>query len=239
MKNLIIALLCFPLVAFSQEAPEANLFEVVTLYPKQGQSQALEDAIKAHNEKYHPEGDHHASLSYNINGPNGGSYSWIMGPTSWTAMDSRPAKEGHDADWAKVEEMTRWVESPNYWRYSSKLSHDNGEEASPSKRLIWVYDLKRGQARRWAELVEKIKKVYEEKRPTETMWVYWNAFATGDEGNDAAFVFPFDSWSWMDRDSNFGKEYEEVFGENTWDYFLKEYRATLDSRVDFIRERVE
>lgn len=238
MKNFLFVLLCLPLFAFSQEEPEANLFEVVNIYAKPGENQALEKAIKAHNEKYHPEGDYHAQLYYNINGPDGGSYAWIMGPTSWTAMDDRPAKGDHDADWAKIEEMARWVQSPGYWGYSSSLSYDNGE-ASPSKRLIWVYDIKRNQGRRWAELIEKVKKVHEEKRPTESFWVYWNKFATGSEGKDAAIIFPFENWSWMDRDSKFSKDFEAVHGENTWEYFLDEFRSTIDSRVDIIRERVD
>lgn len=238
MKNFLLVLLCLPLIAFSQEKPEAKLFEVVTIYPKSGKNQAMEKAIKAHNEKYHPEGDHHAELYYNINGPDGGSYAWIMGPTSWTAMDNRPVKGDHDASWAKIEEMTRWIQSPGYWEYSSELSHENGE-AIGGKRLIWVYDIKQMHQRRWGELVAQVKMVYAEKRPTQPFLVYWNEFATGNEGRDAAVIFPFENWSWLDRDSKFSKDFEAVHGEETWDYFIDEFLKTVESRVDIIRERID
>jgi hypothetical protein len=239
MKNLVFVLLFLPLMAFSQEESKDNLFEVVNIYAKAGQKKALETAVKEHNEKYHSEdGDYHATLYYNINGPNGGSYAWIMGPSSWSAMDNRPTNDEHDADWAKIEELTRWIESPTYWKYSDRLSHDNGE-ASSSKRLIWMYNIKKMQGRRWAELVEKVKKVYEEKRPDQPFWVCWNEFANGSDGMDAAIIFPFENWSWMDRDGKFSEDFEAVHGENSWDYFIDEFVATVEERVDVIRERIE
>ena len=238
MKNLLFVLLFLPLIAFSQEEPPA-LFEVVNIHAKLGQEKALEAAVKAHNEKFHSEdGDYHARLFYNINGPSGGTYAWIMGPTSWTAMDNRPMEGDHDADWKKVTALAEKFESPHYWSYSSKLSNEV-ESVSPGKRLIWVYDIKRGQAKRWAELVGKIKQVYAEKRPTEPFWVLWNEFADKKAGRDAAIIFAFDSWSWMDRESTFSKQYEEVHGEGSWRHFMNEFPDTVDGRVDFIRERID
>lgn len=239
MKNFLFVLLCLPMFAFSQEEPEANLFEVVNIYAKSGQEKALEAAVKAHNAKFHPEGgDHHARLFYNINGPAGGSYAWIMGPTSWTAMDSRPAKGDHDADWKKVTALVENFESPHYWSYSSELSNEV-ENVSPSKRLIWVYDIKWGQAKRWSELIGKVKQVYAEKRPAEPFWVLWNEFADAKAGMDAVIIFAFDKWSWMDRESTFSKQYEDVHGEGSWHHFMNEFGETVDGRVDFIRERID
>jgi hypothetical protein len=151
MKNLLFVLLFLPLIAFGQEQPQ-DLFETVNIHVKKGQEKALEAAVKAHNAKFHPEdGNFHARLFYNINGPSGGTYSWIMGPTSWTAMDSRPTDGDHDADWKKVTALVDKFDSPHYWKYSPKLSSDGGN-ASPAKRLIWIYDIKRGQAKRWSEV---------------------------------------------------------------------------------------
>jgi hypothetical protein len=238
MKNLLFVLLFLPLIAFGQEQPQ-DLFETVNIHVKKGQEKALEAAVKAHNAKFHPEdGNFHARLFYNINGPSGGTYSWIMGPTSWTAMDSRPTDGDHDADWKKVTALVDKFDSPHYWKYSPKLSSDGGN-ASPAKRLIWIYDIKRGQAKRWSELVGKVKQVYAEKRPTEPFWVLWNEFGDSKAGMDAAFIFAFDNWSWMDRQSKFSKDFEEVHGEGSWFHFMNEFRETVDGRVDFIRERID
>lgn len=239
MKRLLFMLLCFPMIAVSQEDTQPNLFEVVNIHVKQGQEKAFEAAVKTHNKQFHPEGsEYRARLFYNINGPNGGTYAWIMGPTTWTAMDSRPAEGPHDADWAKVEAMVEEFETPNYWAFSDELSQVI-ENVSPAKRLIWVYDIKRGQSERWSELVGKVKKVYEAKRPTEPFWVVWNEFADSRGGMDAAIIFAFDKWSWMDRKSNFRKEYEEVHGEGSWHNFLNEFSDTVEGRVDWLRERID
>jgi hypothetical protein len=239
MKKLLFVLLCFPLIVFSQEENKPNLFEVVTIHVKKGQEKAFEAAVKTHNTQFHPEGGaYRARLFYNMNGPTGGTYSWIMGPTTWTAMDSRPTEGSHDADWAKVEALVEKFESPTYWAFSNKLSQEI-ENSSPQKRLIWMYDIKRGQAARWSELVGKVKKVYEVKRPTEPFWVLWNEFADAGAGMDAAIIFAFDKWAWMDRESNFSKEYEEVHGEGTWHNFMNEFNETIDGRVDWLRERID
>lgn len=239
MKNLLFVLLCFPLIVFSQEEQLGSLFEVVNIHVKLGQEKEFEAAVKSHNKKFHPEGgDHHARLFYNINGPNGGTYSWILGPTSWTAMDNRPAKGEHDADWAKVVAMVEKFEGSSYWRFSNELSQDI-ENLSPSKRLIWMYDIKRGQSARWSDLVAKVKEVYEAKRPSEPFWVVWNEFADTRSGMDAVIIFPFEKWSWMDRESNFSKEFEEVHGEGSWYTFMNQFRETVDGRVDWLRERID
>lgn len=239
MKNLLLFLLCIPLIAFSQEEPQANLYEVVNIQVIPGKEKAFEAAVKAHNKKFHPEGgDHYARLFYNINGPSGGAYSWILGPTSWTAMDNRPDEGEHNDDWNKVVAFVEKFESPTYWKFSDKLSQTI-ENVSPPKRLIWAYDIKRGQGARWAELIGKVKEVYEAKRPEEHFWVVWNEFADTKSGMDAVIIFAFDKWSWMDRESNFIKDYEEVHGEGTWYAFLDEFMDTIDGRVDWLRERID
>ena len=239
MKNLLIALLCFPILAFCQEDVQTNLYETVNIRVKPGQEKAFEAAVKAHNMKYHPkDGNYHGRLFYNVNGPNGGTYSWIMGPTNWTAMDNRPSNDAHEADWDKVVALVDKFESPSYWGFSQELSNVI-ENVSPPKRLIWMYDIKKGKSAQWAELVEKVKKVYETKRPTEHFWVLWNEFANTDAGMDAVIIFAFDKWSWLDRKSNFSKEFEEVHGEGTWHNFLNAFNETVHGRVDWLRERID
>lgn len=239
MKNLLFVLLCFPLIVCSQEENKPNLFEVVNIHVKKGQEKAFEAAVKAHNTRFHPNsGDYHARLFSNLNGPTGGTYAWVMGPTSWTAMDNRPAMGEHDADWAKVEALVEKFESPTYWSFSNELSQVI-ENVSPAKRLIWMYDIKRGQAARWSELVGKVKKVYEAKRPTEPFWVLWNEFADTGAGMDAVIIFAFDNWSWMDRKNTFSKEFEEVHGEGTWHNFMNEFSETIEGRVDWMRNRID
>jgi hypothetical protein len=222
-----------------EEKAQPNLFEVVNIHVKKGMDDAFKAAVKAHDEKFHSsDGLYSARLFYNLNGHSGGTYSWIMGPTTWTAMDTRPGKGAHDDDWKKVEALVEHFDSPTYWSFSTELSQAI-DGVSPEKRMIWMYDIKRGQGARWAELVGKVKKVYNEKRPTESFWVVWNEFADSKAGMDAAVIFAFDNWAWMDRNSDFGKEFDEVHGDGTWHHFLNEFGDVTDGRVDWLREQVK
>jgi hypothetical protein len=130
--------------------------------------------------------------------------------------------------------MVEEFSPPTYWSLDSKLTQV-AEGQDISKRLIWVYDIKPGQSARWAELIGKIKKVYEEKRAGETFIVVWNNFADTKAGMDAAVIFGFDKWAWMDRNSNFSKLYEEVHGEGKWRHFMNEFNETINGRVDWMR----
>lgn len=239
MKNLLIIFLLFPVLLSAQSNSAATLFEVVNLEIKPGQEKAFEAAVKKHNTKFHADGSlHDASLFYNVNGPSGGQYAWIMGPTNFAAMDSRPTGGDHDTDWAEVSEHIAAAGSPTYWQAAGDLSAV-GTQSDTKKSLVWIYDLKSGKTDRWVELVLKVKKVYETQRPAESMMVYWNQFADTKAGQDVALVFSFDKWAWLDRESTFNKDFETVHGEGTWSSFLTELRECVHGRVDFLREQVD
>ena len=220
------------------QADEPSLYEVVRIKVKPGQEKAFEAAVKSHNEKFHGEGQFRAGLAYNINGPFGGTYSWIMGPTNYTAMDTRPAKGAHDDDWMKVDAFAEEISPPTYWSFDTKLSQTVQNEAD-DKDLIWVFDIKSGQNARWAELVGKVKEVYEKKRPNESFRVVWNEFSDTKLGHDAVILFGMSKWGWLDQNRDFGKIFDEVHGPNTWHNFLNDFSACVDGRIDFLREDIK
>ena len=239
MKNLLLIFCLLPVFLLAQEDNPPTLFEVVRFKVKQGQEKQFEAAVKAHNAKYHGEGMHRARLTFNVNGPYGGMYNWVMGPTNFTALDSRPAEGAHDEDWAKT--VTPHVESampPTYWSSDASISNTVFNPDN-DKALVWVYDLKTGQGARFAELMKKIKKVYEEKRPTESYSVVWNQFAHTKAGMDAAIIWSFDKWAWMDDQRRFSEDYEAVHGKGTWHNFLNEFQDVSKGRVDWLRTRVD
>lgn len=161
-----------------------------------------------------------------------------MGPTNWAAMDNRPGEGPHDDSWDDVDQYVESYTPPSYWSFSDKLSHIAREEGY-SKRLLWVYDIKSGQGARFAELMGKVKKVYQEKRPDESYWVVWNEFANTKQGWDVAVIFGMDKWAEMDENSAFAPLFEEVHGAGTWHNFLNDFMSTVDGRVDWIRAVVD
>ncbi len=239
MKKILSLILLFPFLLYGQSSQELGLFEVVNLKIKMGQEKAFEAAVKSHNMEYHKDGTpYKAVLFYIVNGPNGGGYSWVMGPTNFAAMDTRPTEGAHDEDWAKVASYIESADSPKYWSRDFDLSF-TGTNTSGNKSLVWIYDITTGKYKRWSELVSQVREVYEQKRPDESFLVFWNEFSDTKAGQDVAIVFPFEKWAWLDRDANFGKDFEAVHGENTWDNFLDEMRECFDGRTDFLRERID
>ena len=236
MKRILFALFCLPIFMFGQDS-SPNMYEAITMKVKRGMDDKFVEAVKLHNEKYHTDSLYHANLAYNISGPRGGTYTWIMGPTNWSGMDARPGKGEHDEDWKNVDQYVESYTPPSYWTYSEKLSHRvPGQQLN--KRLIWAYNIKRGKGARWSELVERVKKVYEEKLPDESFWVVWNNLSAGKDGFDAILIFGFEKWGTLDRERDFGDLYEEVHGNATWHTFLNEFNDTVEERVDWTREMV-
>jgi hypothetical protein len=239
MKKLLLTLLCISIVSLSQGQDNANLFELVRFTVKQGQEKSFEVAVKAHNTKFHGPGAHVANLFYNVNGPFAGQYTWSMGPTNYAALDSRPSDGAHDDDWTNnVMSLVESMNGPDYWSRDLNLSTMVDNPAF-TKSLIWVYDIKSGKGARFSELVTKVKEVYEKKRPNESFVVAWNEFADTKAGRDVAILFNFEKWAWLDDESNFSKDFEEVHGAGSWHNFLNDFSEVTDGRVDFMRYRVE
>jgi len=229
-------MLCTPLLLWSQTDDPPTLFEVVSLQVKPGMEDQFEAAVKMHNEKFHGEGAHQAQLFYNINGPYAG-YQWVMGPTNYAALDSRPADDAHDQDWAKVMDMVESATPPRYWNTDIENSQLT-ENQDRDKSMVWMYDLRPGKSAQWGELIGKVKAVYEEKRADEDMFVGWNALSNAD-GEDAVLIFSMENWAELDEQRNFGKEYEEVHGAGSWHAFLNHVSECVKQRVDWMRERID
>ena len=237
MKKFLLILFSLPILLIGQESDDPSLWEVVNIKVKAGQEEAFEAAVKAHNEKFHGEGPHQAQLFFHINGPDGGKYQWVMGPTNWAALDSRPADDAHNDDWAKVLAMTEYSDSPQYWSTDLANSQLTGN-AAKNKSTMWMYDLKRGKEAQWAKLVSTVKQVYAEKLPDEDFFVGWNELSN-NEGEDAIIIFTMEKWAERDQQRYFPEIYESVHGKGSWFPFLTHVQDCFHSRVDWFRERID
>ena len=75
--------------------------------------------------------------------------------------------------------------------------------------------------------VEKVQKVYKEKRPNQLYGVYTNEMANM-QGNDFAWVDFFDKSSWMAESDTFWQDYEAVHGAGSAMDFVKAIEASTD-----------
>src|SRR5436189_5023821 len=79
-----------------------QMVQIMLIKPKQGQEKAFEDAVKAHDAKYHS-GAYAAQLwAIDYGKGSDGWYVWRMGPLMYTDMDKQPqGNKEHDDDWSK------------------------------------------------------------------------------------------------------------------------------------------
>jgi len=133
--------------AIAQEEKESyEMAEITYMLPKIGMEKAFEDAVKAHNVKYHKEGVFKASLDNIITGKETGWYVWIMGPCTFSDLDNCPNDDAHTNDWDKnVSQKVAEYGRNEFWHYNKKLSYHGDTSDSPKYENIWFVDVKRGQ----------------------------------------------------------------------------------------------
>jgi len=227
---LVFAILFTTSVVTAQEEKESySMVEITYMLPKIGMEKAFKQAVKDHNEKFHKEGPHKASLDLILTGKESGWFVWIMGPCTFTDLDNRPDTDAHTSDWEKNVSPTVAKYGKNeFWKYNKKLSYWKEGSETPKFETIWFIDVKRGEYYKFKEFVEKVKKAYE-KKDDDSFGVYDNQFREGN-GRDVAIVWGFNSWAELDDDDGGIKStYEEIYGEGSWENGLKDWEGSTES----------
>lgn len=239
MKKILFILFLLPCLVYGQSTTIPELFEVVHIKVKLGQEKAFEAAVKKHNAEFHKKDTpHNAQLFYNITGSWGGYYSWIMGPTSFTAMDNRPINGAHDNNWSGINQYIEDVQAPTYWSYDEKISHA-GNVSGSTKSLVWILDIKKGKGSKVRQLIKQIKKVYAEKMPDDTYSVYRNELRNTSAGEDIAIIFPFHKWAWLDKEDKIREHYNAVYGAGSFTLFISEWQDCILGEMDVLREKIK
>lgn len=224
----------YTFVVFGQEKEEkkTKVVESVYILPKRGMSDKFEKAIKAHNDKFHPKGDYVAGLRKVDYGEKAGWYVWIMGPTTYTALDSRPKKEnGHHEDWEKnIDPLVEKYGAVSLWNFNEKLSFGMDLVINSKHYEAWAVDLKRGQYYRFKVIAEKLMKTSEKLGVA--FLVFNNPLHT-PKSADVGIVWNFDSYDTWSQDIGFQKEFEKLYGLGSWQNMLDEW---FDILVDYNAE---
>ncbi len=228
MKTLFLSLLLVPFALLAQTDPGYMIFENGMITANPAKVTEFETGLAAHNKKYHAEGLHGARVYWISNGPNVGKYMWVMGPLPWSAMDQRPAQEGHDADWNKnVMPYMLADGDQDYWRFHPELSNFPND-FDLKNLLVFIIDVKRFKQMDFMDkVVRKVQKVYMEKMPDQSYGVYTNEMPNAG-GKDFAWVDFFAQSSWMGEEDTFPQQFEEVHGTGSFSQFLKDVEATSD-----------
>jgi len=229
----IALLLIGGVFAQSNDDKPKMVTETMYMLAKRGMDDKLEAAVKAHDQKFHPDGPYQASLRKVEYGEKAGWYVWAFGPTTYASIDSRPAKEGgHDEDWSKT--VDPFVET-----YGESMLWDNNADLSYGMDILkkskyyeaWGVDLKRGEYYRFKALAEKLKKAYEALGTTAFL-VFDNPIHTTGSP-DVAILWSFNSYDEWSKDQGVKDTYEKTFGAGSWQLLLNEWK---DVTVDYSSE---
>lgn len=238
MKKIVFILLLLPMVFIGQTTTKSYLYEVTNLKVKPGEEKAFETAVKKHNAKYYKkESPNPAALFYNINGPNGGSYSWIMRLSSFADLDNITSSKAQKESWKNILQYVQEKSVPNYWNGEADMSFPGAKKGGDKSELVF-YNVKYGKFQKFKTLVAQVVKMYESQRPDESFYAYTNSFFN-TKGYNVAAVFPFNKWAELDKQSKFKQDYEAVFGKGSVEIFRNEFVSCVKDQYSAIRRRID
>lgn len=229
----LIAVLCvIVFTGFSQEKTY-KMYDFVFIKPKYDKVKELEEAIAKHNREFHNDAPHTSHVWLVESGSYTGWWAWIMGPLTYTDLDSRPDSKEHLNDWTQgVMPYIQEYSQGNLWKLDEDLSFI--PEDSFTGKEIWTnFKIRPFEEYRFKEMLKKVKKVYEEKEYSYAFEVYQAQFDSRDMGS-VLLAFPFKNWAFFDEDRKFKKDYEDVHGEGSWWKFMEEYQDIVISAEDHV-----
>ncbi|MCF7560480.1 hypothetical protein L3X39_07510 [Sabulilitoribacter multivorans] len=201
------------------------MLESIMLTPDYTKLAVLGENMRKHNAKYHKDGPYKAAV-YNIStGPNTGKIVWMMGPVTYTHLDSRPSAGGHDEDWRdNVMPYIKKINTSEYWRMDTKISNMDMMDGDNAKYpLIFVRYGEINEDAGYAiepffTMVGNTVKAMEGDNP----WgLYYNEFRQGNLGRHVASVSFYKNWTEFDDDSiSFMDTFNKTIGKDKWQSFL-------------------
>lgn len=223
MRAIFYWILLTPLLVISQTSPEYPVIEnaLITANPKY--ISEFETGVASHNKKFKTDGMFGSRIYQIKNGPNYGKYILIMGPIPWSAFDDRPQFEGQYENWNKqIEPYTLAGREQFYWRFYPEISNFP-KDFIIKNLLVDMFDVKRFKLEEAMSLMKKIAQVMKEKYPEEPFGIYTNEFPSFKDGRDLAFVSFYNESSWLNLASDFPTNFDAVFGNGSFEKFLKEW----------------
>lgn len=223
---ILFGLLAFVLTGLHAQT-DYTQWVVVDLKPKADKIGQLEAGLAAHNKKYHT-ADPYKAYVWSVNtGPNSGSYTWLMGPITFTQMDGRATNAEHDVDWNNnVLAHCETVPNISYWRWDNEINYAPEGSQNFTKSRLRFNTIRPGEGDRYEDQLKKIVEVYKQKKYPASYNVYWHFGAS--EGPHVAVGIDFDKWAFFDAPNTFVVDFESIHGEGSYERFLEELDIAID-----------
>jgi hypothetical protein len=236
-KPIIASIVIMAITSFTFAQAQNVVYETTYLKPKTDKLKELGEKMKAHNQKYHAEAPYEASAWQVLTGERSGYIAWLMGPFTFTDLDSRPSEGGHDDDWmGGVMPLTHGLKDGGYWKMMTDYAYMPSEDFVGKVMRVRSFDIKRDKWDEFLHIMTMIMKVYNERN-------LGNSFAlldnwSNDEEVDAIIVWQYENYAYFDSDLDFPKKYEEVHGDNSWHQFIEAIDEIVISTSDELLERM-
>jgi hypothetical protein len=236
MRTFIFAMAMAMSWTLSAQDDGYTMYETVYIKPDVKHISTLAKNIKAHNDTYHSEAPYNAIVWRVENGPNVGNMVWMMGPCTYTDLDSRPSGE-HDEDWINnVLPYTDGQKHGEYWRRDDDLSIVNPNATGPSPLIrVRFNKFAPGQSHRIDGLMSKIKSTIEAMEGDDNYWsIYYNEFIQGQTiGRHMVTVIGFSGWAELDEEGeSFTETFNKVHGPNSYNNWLREMNDVIADTYD-------
>lgn len=230
MKKLLSLLLLMVPGFLMAQNEEPVIVQNVMIGVLPGHMADFRAGMAEHNKTFHSDAEYGCRVYSIANGENTGKYIWSM-VSSWSAMDNRPSSTEHDEHWdTQVAVHMQPDANASFWRWSADLS-TNTNLSEIDILMIWTVDLKMAKQSRAMELLEKVKKVYDEKMPDDPYGIYMNTMSSTHEGRDLAIVSYMDNLAEMNEQEDFVAYFNEVHGSGSFTSFITEWRSLIKAEA--------
>lgn len=235
----LIAIFLFTTVVRAQE--DYVMFLSLNLDPTPGKTAKVIEGLKAHNAKFHAEGDSKAYIWNIVTGPRSGQISWAQGPIKYSKLDEG-LTDDHNADWeANVAAHCRSVSDIRMFRRHEGATYNPANETVGEKVLARIFYGVSDQAA-LLEGMSKIGEVFKAKKYNFARRVYTSEFRTKD-GERLFLIYPFSSWTELENRKgippNFAADYDSVHGEGTWAKFRESLQGATEGWYDEVRVMIK
>lgn len=233
IKLMVVFLLVYSHSIIAQTSDDYVMFLSLYLDPAPGKTVDMVNGVKAHNQKFHADGESKAYLWSILSGPRSGQYVWTQGPMRYAKLDEGLTLE-HNIDWDKnVTINCRRVHSIHMWKRSETHTYNPDSQVIGDKIIARVFKLKSNSGAQAAvmEIVLKIKEVCVAKKYDLARRVYTSEFRS-ERGENIALVYPFESFKDLETriglPSTFAEDYEDVHGKGS----LAEFQKIMDDNTN-------
>lgn len=238
MKKFSVLLLIFLFtVGFALAQNNYSMYETNYLTPKEGMGKTLHDNLMAHNKKFHSAAPYEAWVNYVAVGAHEGDFVWIMGPTTFTALDSRPDDEAHQQDWAlNVQPYVEESGITEYWKKKDDLSYVPEGNDGLKLQHIRFWGIKPGKYEAFMGVLKNVVEVFKANKYPESWGIYVSQFYT-EKGRDVAAVSNMANWASFDTDDTWVADYEKLYGKGSWKTAMATIFDSTDDYSEEVRER--